>query len=348
MIGKARSIFFSGIFALAAAGQAYADEPPPKTTSPATTPFFIVNDNFVGYYYAFTATNPGAGETPKHVLSYTHFDVWKYGTNFFNVEWLQATNNKAPNFGTPAAPCDQGGPLDPPGSERCAGYTEIYGFFRSTLGWNQIFRTKAFTVGPLSNIEFLIGGDLNTDNTTLGSAKRDVLAGLQFDFTAPYKGFLNVGVFAYKEWQNDGFASTFPFQPIPNPSGKVDFDTTWGVEMNYSQPLGFLPTHVPLTFKTLVVIHGPKGCGETCAPLGPGLLRTTEYLIQPSLHLDVGKMMWDQPNRFSVWVGYRTWINKFGIRPNQPPGAAEEVEVHGVGFPFTREDTWLLGTTLAF
>jgi hypothetical protein len=66
------------------------------------------------------------------------------------------------------------------------------------------------------------------------SAKRSIQAGLQFDFETPYKGFLNVAAYAYKEWQHDGFASTFPFQPIPNPSGNVNFDTTWAVEINYS------------------------------------------------------------------------------------------------------------------
>jgi hypothetical protein len=308
-------------------------------SAPATGPsLFTVNENFLAFYYAPTATNPGAGETPRLVLSYTHFDVWKYGTNFLNIEWLQATNNRAPPFGTPAAPCDQGGPENPPGSQRCAAYTEIYGFFRSTLGWNQIFDTKTFSVGTLTNIEFAFGADVNTDNTTLGSAKRSIQAGLQFDFSAPYKGFLNVAGYVYQEWQNDGFASTFPVQQNPNPSGKVEFDPTWAVEINYTQPLGFLPPSIPLTYRALLVMHGPKGCGEPCAPTGPGLLRTTEYLTQQTLHLDVGKMLWDQPKQYAVWVGYRWWMNKFGIDADQPGG-------HFIG---TLERTWLVGTIVAF
>ena len=321
-------------------GEAPADKPVPAmpTKAKEPPPLFIVNDNIVGYYYVPTATNPGAGYTPKHVLFFNHFDVWTYGTNFFSVEWLKATNGKAPPFGTPAAPCDQNGPLDPPGSERCPGYTEIYGFFRSTLGWNQLSGTKAFSIGPLTNIEFAFGADLNTDNTTLGSAKRSIQAGLQFDFETPYKGFFNVGVFAYKEWQHDGFASTFPFQPIPNPSGKVEFDPTWAVEINYSQPLGFLPPWLPLKYKALVVMHGPKGCGEPCQPLGPGLIRTTEYLTQQVLVFDVGKALWNLPQRYAIFAGYRWWKNKFGIDPNQPNGP----------FIATLESTWLAGTAMKF
>jgi hypothetical protein len=147
-------------------------QPMPTKAPKEPPPLFIVNDNIVGYYYVPTATNPGAGQTPKHVAFFSHFDVWTYGTNYFNVEYLKATNGRAPPFGTPAAPCDQNGPLDPPGSQRCPGYTEIYGFFRSTLGWNQLSGTKAFAIGPLTNIEFAFGADANTDNTTLGSAKR--------------------------------------------------------------------------------------------------------------------------------------------------------------------------------
>ncbi|HZP68534.1 MAG TPA: hypothetical protein VFB29_01205 [Pseudolabrys sp.] len=306
----------------------------PEKVPKALPPLFIVNDNIIGYYYLPTATNPGAGQTPKHVVVFNHFDVWNYGTNFLSVEWLKATNGKNPPFGTPASPCDQGGPLYPPGAEQCPGFTEIYGFVRSTFGWNQIFNTKAFSVGPLTNIEFAVGADLNTDNTTLGSAKKSIQGGLQFDFETPYRGFLNIGAYAYKEWQHDGFASLFPFQPIPNPSGNVEFDPTWAVEINYSQPLGSLP----LKYKALVVIHGPKGCGEPCQPLGPGLVRTTEYLTQQLLVFDVGQAFWNTPQRFAIFAGYRWWKNKFGITPDQPNGS----------FIGTLESTWLMGAAVKF
>jgi hypothetical protein len=81
-----------------------------------------------------------------------------------------------------------------------------------------------------------------------------------------------------------------------------------------------------------------EGCGEPCQPLGPGFIRTTEYLTWQTLHLDVGKMVWNQANRFSIWGDYRWWKNKFGIDPNQPNGP----------FPFTLESTWTAGTTLTF
>jgi hypothetical protein len=328
-----KSLSVSAMLAVATVtwGSAFAADMPVKEKKPPPpeAPFFFVNQNSLSYSYAFTANNPGAGTTPKNILSFTHFDVWAYGTNFFNVDWLKATNGAAPPNGAPAAPCDFNG------TSVCSGYTEIYGLFRTTFGWNQIFNTKAFAVGPMTNIEFVVGADLNTDNTTLGSAKRSIQGGLQFDFATPYKGFINVGAFAYKEWQNDGFAAQGVGNGL-NLSGKVDFDPTWAIEALYVQPLAFQP--LPLTFKSFAVIHGPKGCGEPCGPVGPGLKRTTEYLTQQTLLLDVGKLAWGKPDQFAVWTAYRWWKNKFGIDPNQPGGS----------FPFTVESTWLTGATWTF
>ena len=188
--------------------------------------------------------------------------------------------------------------------------------FRSTLGLNQITSSKSFAFGPLTNVEFIVGADLNTDNTTLGSAKRSVQGGVQFDFAMLAKGFAALGT--------------------RNPSGRVDFNTTWGVEALYSQPVTFiLPASIPLTFKSFLVVHEPKGNGEIN---NAGLNRTTEYLTAQTLSLDVGKMIWDKAGMLSVYATYRWWKNKFGIDPVQPFGA----------FPFTVENTWITGVTMAF
>jgi hypothetical protein len=314
-----KSIALAGLLAAATIGTAGAADLPVKApVKVLEAPFFLVNDNSVSYHYEFNATNPGAGNSPKHVSTFTHFDVWAYGTNFFNIDWLKATNGTT----TPAAPCGF-----PNAFTGCVGYTEIYGLYRSTLGWNQIFNTKMFSAGPLTNIEFVWGTDFNTDNTTLESAKRSIQAGLQADFATPYKGFINVGAFAYKEWQNDGIAKTLG----TNPTGKVEFDTTWAIEALYVQPLGFLPASIPLTFKSFAVIHGPKGAGETGAAK-----RTTEYLTQQTLSLDVGQMVMGKPGKVAIWAAYRWWKNKFGIDP----------VASGLGY--TLESTWLTGATWTF
>jgi hypothetical protein len=320
-----RKLALAALLVATATGIAGAADMPVKAVQAvAPAPFFFVNDNSISYHYEFLATNPGAGKTPKNVFSFTHFDVWAYGTNFINIDWLKATSGQ-----TPSGPCGLAG--NP--TTGCAPYTEIYGFFRSTFGFNEIFGTKAFSMGPLTNVSLMVGADLNTDNTALSSAKRSIEAGLQFSFATPYKGFLNLTPTVYKEWQHDGFAVSFA--PLVNPSGNVDFNTTWGFEYLWVQPLGFLPPSIPLTFKAFGTVHGPKGCGEPCAV---GLVRGTEWYAQENLELDLGKVLGYRPGMYSVWGGYRYWVNKFGIKSAQPFG----------NFTATVESTWLMGATVAF
>jgi hypothetical protein len=326
-----RTIAFAALIAATMAGNAGAADMPTKTPvvkAPPATPFFIVNENSLSYHYEFTATNPGAGKTPKNVGTFSHFDVWAYGTNFLNIDWLKATSLR-----TPSNPC----PVVV--ATGCEPYTEIYGFFRSTLGWNELSHSKMFAIGPLKNVSFVYGADVNTDNTFLGSAKKSVQGGLQLDFATPYNGNLSLSGFAYKEWQHDGFAAGTIF----NPDGNVSFKTTWGAGMNLTQPLGFLPSWLPLTYKAIVGLHGPKGFGENFI-VAPGT-RKTELFTQQTIDLDTGKIFWNKPNMWSVWVGYRYWHNKFGLNSIE---GTQTLIVPLIGLPYATESTWLTGTTWAF
>src|SRR4051794_35736700 len=176
-----------------------------KTVAPAPElPFFLVNDNRVTFSYIFTAAQPGMfsvdpngainAKTAKQVYSFTHFDLWAYGTNFFTISLFKSDHND------PAVPCINAGISATFAPASCAGATEIYGLFRSTFGWNEVFNTKAFTMGPLHNISFEVGMDANTENRFFGAAKRAVVAGLQFAFDLPYKGYFNVAPLMYWEF----------------------------------------------------------------------------------------------------------------------------------------------------
>src|SRR5215831_14826342 len=125
-----------------------------KTKPAEPPPFWIVNDNSFSYSYAFHATDPFVGATNKQILSFTHFDVWQYGTNYFNIDGLKS------DLRDPATPCGYGAPgLAAAG---CEGATEIYGFFRSTLGWKQLWGFQGY--GWLSNISFLFNDTATTEN----------------------------------------------------------------------------------------------------------------------------------------------------------------------------------------
>jgi hypothetical protein len=303
-------------------------------------PFFLVIDDRVTFSYIFTGTDPGAftvrpngtvdGKTAKQVYSFTHFDAWAYGTNFFTISMFKSDHND------PASPCTNTNVLVSGGTQGfCAGATEIYGLFRSTFGWNEIFNTKAFSVGPLHNISFEVGADANSENTFLAPAKRDFVAGLQFAFDLPYKGYFNVAPLAYKEINHNSFSpqcGLFGGTNIPgvtcNLDGNTDFRTTWAVETNYYMDLGFMPENMQFfSISGRAAWYGPKGDANSL-PLasGPGVLSTatkTEFNSEPiRLTFDGSKAFWGPKysHFVDVWVAYRYWQNKFGLDHNAAPG----------------------------
>src|ERR1700728_4087488 len=75
-------------------------------------PFFLVIDDRVSFSYIGRGTDPGVfsivngkvnGDTAKSVYSFSHFDVWAYGTNFFAINMFKSDHND------PAAPCINSG-----------------------------------------------------------------------------------------------------------------------------------------------------------------------------------------------------------------------------------------------
>src|SRR5471030_786431 len=133
MFGK--KLALAALLVATATGVAGAADLPVKAAKPAPeTPFFFVNQNWLSFEYRYTGTDPGFGNTPKKIINFTHFDVWAYGTNFLTIDGLKS---------------DWKDPIGGLGIGAAAGETEIYGLVRSTFGWNQIFNTKMFSVGPL-------------------------------------------------------------------------------------------------------------------------------------------------------------------------------------------------------
>src|SRR6267378_1068089 len=197
--------------AFASAGFARAADLPVKAKKTADLPFFLVIDDRVTFSWMPSGTDPGVfsvkpdgsinGKTAKQVYSFTHFDAWAYGTNFFTISMFKSDHND------PANPCTNAGVIFNPGTgvgtaANCEGATEIYGLFRSTFGGNELFNTKSFSYGPLHNVSLEVGMDATTENNYLSPAKRDMVAGLQFAFDLPYKGYFNVAPLLYYEFVN--------------------------------------------------------------------------------------------------------------------------------------------------
>jgi hypothetical protein len=328
-----------------------ADLPVKAAKAPADLPWFILIDNRVSYSYIFTASQPGAfsvqpngtvdAKTPKSVYSFTHFDIWRYGQNFFTISLYKSGHND------PAAPCINAGLSVNFLPANCAGASEIYGLFRSTFGFNQIFDTKAFTVGPLQNVSFEVGMDANTENRFFGAAKRDIVAGLQFEFALPYKGYFNASPLVYWEFLNhnsfaqcnSGFSGTVPGVTCLD-DGNTSFKPTWALETNYYMDLGFLPENMQyFSISGRAALYGQKGSDTQPLPaLGAinGAFPTKVELNSEPIRLtfDASKAVWGP--KFShyvdVWVAYRYWQNKFGLDHNAP-SAACSVTISGVTRP---------------
>ncbi|VIO80470.1 hypothetical protein CI41S_73100 [Bradyrhizobium ivorense] len=306
-----------------------ADLPVKAPKPPADLPFFLVVDNRVTYSYIFSGTDPGVfsvrpdgsidGKTAKQVYSFTHFDIWAYGQNFFTISMYKSDHND------PASPCSNVGVTITGAPATCAGATEIYGLFRSTFGWNQIFNTKAFSMGPLNNISFEVGMDANTENNFLAPAKRDVVAGLQFEFNLPYKGYINVAPLMYYEFANhNAFDQCGLFGPgVPGVTclsdGNTKFKPTWAVEVNYYMDLGFLPESMQyFSISGRAGWYGKKGTENEPMAFNPvtNISTAVELNSEPiRLTFDASKAFWGPKysHFVDVWVAYRYWQNKFGL-----------------------------------
>ena len=288
----------------------------------APTSFFLFSDTQFSYRYQFPAAEPGVqivgadGRTrnrdiPKSIYNISHADAWAYGTNFFTLDILTSGSQ------------DPAGTTNVPGgfAQYDYGATEAYGLYRGTLSLNALTGTKAFVVpGIIKDVSLAYGFDANTKNTAFGPKKRDVVGGLNFAFDVP-AGFLNASVHAYKEWNRNGFNV--------QPNRDVSFDTVPEFEIVYSIPLPF--TGLPLSLAGFNNIVLPKGRGiRDVSAFAFNPQTGLEFLSRTNLVLDVGKLVYNQPNKVDVFIGFQYWLNKFG-------------NVERVNFKGTEEKSFLAG-----
>jgi hypothetical protein len=103
---------------LAPTGSASAADLPVKAKPVADLPFFLLIDDRVTFSYIFSGTDPNQfsrnpngtinGKTEKQVYSFTHFDIWGLGTNFFTISMFKSGHND------PASPCTSPGTITDP------------------------------------------------------------------------------------------------------------------------------------------------------------------------------------------------------------------------------------------
>jgi len=290
---------------------------------PAEKPFFLINDNRITFSQ-FTGGVPGySSHAQGTTAAFTHFDAWAYGSNTFALLMTKGDHSM------PTAPCT-GIVAAPMG--RCAGASVAAASIRSTFGWNELFDTQAFAVGPLTNISFLTGADVYTTNLLTSSGQTSVLAGLQFGFQLPYKGYVNISPL-FSRRRAFG-ANTYPpsiggalgmAPPYPGlPDGVLHFSPTWGLDFNYYMDLAFLPKELQyFSISGRGSIRGPDGNGGYGAyPINPIKNRTVSYALEPvRLTLDAGKLFWgaNYAHLVDLWAAWRYEYNSGGYAVGYDP-----------------------------
>jgi hypothetical protein len=194
------------------------------------------SDTSIGVRESIFASNPGGGKGSRNVnktiVNVGHFDVWDYGSNFFNADVLFSNANE-------------------PAYHSSGGSTEFYGVYRGQLSPDKIFGINT-RIGPFDAINFEFGGDAETENTQFAPNKKLLVAGPNFHVTMP-AGFLDIGVHISKEWNHNGFCAN----SCRTNGGPVDFDPTPEFEFVWLYPLAF--TNLPLDFRGFMNIVMPKG-----------------------------------------------------------------------------------------
>ncbi|MEN9709595.1 MAG: putative signal peptide protein [Pseudomonadota bacterium] len=252
-----------------------------KAAAPAPAPYFLFADTTISYRFETRAKEPSIqNPVTKNVVSLTHFDVTKWGTNFVNIDLLKSNNADVANNSS-------------------AGASEVYGLYRGTLSGNYLTGSKTFSNGLIKDVSLAFGGDVNNKNTEFNPQKRLLVGGIQFDFNVP--GNFSVALLAGKEWNHCGInAICVGAGRTTDPS----FDMNAHIETNYMQPLAF--TGLPLKFSGYTNFVTPKGKD------GSGAKTKLEILSDNRLTLDFGKVVGYQANKIDTFVGYRYWLNKFG------------------------------------
>jgi nucleoside-specific outer membrane channel protein Tsx len=258
------------------------------------------SDTSIGFRDGWSQSNVGgnpatAREVNKAIVNLGHFDVYDYGSNFFNVDVLFSDGNE-------------------PANNSSAGSTEFYAVYRGQLSPDKLFGLNT-KFGPISAINFEFGGDAEAENTAFAPAKKLLVAGPNFHIDMP-AGFFNIGVHISKEWNHNG-VSAHP--------GPVDFNPTPEFEFVWLYPLNF--TGLPLDFRGFMNIVLPKGKD------GFGGNTYTEILARPQLQLDIGTMLFHKAHKPDIYFAVEFWEHKFGAS-SKTAGSEEVAPEFGIEVHF--------------
>ena len=239
------------------------------------------SDNSISWRYGNQFREPfNNQDISKNIISLTHADGYKYGSNFLNVDELISDS------------------ADPATATSNAGAIETYIVYRSTLDIGKIsgHEIKACFVRGLG----ITGGfDFNNKrDADYNSRKRMLVLGPTIMMDVP--GYLNVSLLELWESNNPSISSG-AFNPgypadryyyTPHPM----LSAVWGI------PLGSLP----LSFEGYANFIAAKGVDET------GHNTVPETDIDMQVMYDLHAVTGAAKNAVRAGLEYQYWRNKFG------------------------------------
>lgn len=245
------------------------------------------SDTSLSYRYGSKFSEPYNGaDIVKHIINFSHVSGYKYGKNFFSVDYLMSDEN------------------DPSAAGARTGAHEAYAVYRHTLDLGKVSGAN-LAFGPVRGVGVTGGFDINSKTDAgYNSKKRMLVLGPTLMFDVP--GFLDVSLLALHE-------SNAPYSTFTNTAtNRYRYDThamltaAWGIPFT----LG-----VPLSFNGYANYIGTKGKNEFGGPTA------VEINVDMQVMYDLGATLGAAKNTFQVGVAYQYWKNKFGNSSKGNPGA---------------------------
>jgi hypothetical protein len=228
----------------------------------------------------------------RHAIEFTHAGHWGLLSSFADVTVSQSGM---------AEPAASGG----------AGATEIYAILRPGVSLNGATKSNAFKFGPLRDLVFETGANLETKNSSYAPAERTLYIGPKVVFAVP-RGFVNVALHYRKEWNHEGVL------------GKAEkYDPDFNVEPTWLLPFALGKAH--LAYSGFAEYNTAKGKDSF------GTETKSEFLLRNTLSVDVGALMFGRAQMVELSGGFWYWHNEYG-KPASDPGAKQMTPIVGLMF----------------
>lgn len=163
---------------------------------------------------------------------------------------------------------------------------DTYGEFYANISLEKV-SGKEIAFGPVSDLGLVMGYNWGDD-----ARVRKYLPGLRIGFDVPGFKFLNLTLVAYID-DNRGTANG----GAPKQDDSYMVDASWALPWQWGQHAFSLEGHV-------------EYIGSRDNEFGQKV--EGHLLAQPQLRYDLGKTLWDRPNKIFIGFEFQYWKNKLG------------------------------------